>query len=194
MIFELITGDFLFEPRNGHSFAKDDDHLAQMMELLGRIPKDVALSGKKSKRFFDQSGHLRCVRGLQYWPLDRVLVEKYRIKEDEAKRLTEFLTPMLLWDPAKRASAESLLEHPWLSMEPLEEYKMTDEEFKYYQVCKENNELATNVNEGTMSELDVYEEALYGADLDSTTDDIENLNLSFNDSDDLDDLGYEIEP
>ena len=30
MIFELITGDFLFEPRKGHTFSKDDDHLAQV--------------------------------------------------------------------------------------------------------------------------------------------------------------------
>jgi len=28
MIFEMITGDFLFEPRKGQTFDKDDDHLA----------------------------------------------------------------------------------------------------------------------------------------------------------------------
>jgi serine/threonine-protein kinase SRPK3 len=28
MLFELITGDFLFEPRSGDNFDKDDDHLA----------------------------------------------------------------------------------------------------------------------------------------------------------------------
>jgi serine/threonine-protein kinase SRPK3 len=28
MLFELITGDFLFEPRSGANFDKDDDHLA----------------------------------------------------------------------------------------------------------------------------------------------------------------------
>ena len=31
MIFELITGDFLFEPRKGTTFGKDDDHLAQVI-------------------------------------------------------------------------------------------------------------------------------------------------------------------
>lgn len=35
MIFEMITGDFLFEPRKGQVYDKDDDHLAQMMEILG---------------------------------------------------------------------------------------------------------------------------------------------------------------
>ena len=28
MVFELITGDFLFEPRKGPSYKKTDDHLA----------------------------------------------------------------------------------------------------------------------------------------------------------------------
>ena len=30
MIFELLTGDFLFEPRKGANFSKDEDHLAQV--------------------------------------------------------------------------------------------------------------------------------------------------------------------
>ena len=28
MIFELITGDFLFEPKKGPNYGKTDDHLA----------------------------------------------------------------------------------------------------------------------------------------------------------------------
>jgi serine/threonine-protein kinase SRPK3 len=83
-IFEMVTGDFLFEPRKGQNYDKDDDHLAQMMELLGRMPKNLALSGKNSKKFFDSKGHLRRISGLNFWPLKKVLVEKYRIKEDEA--------------------------------------------------------------------------------------------------------------
>ncbi|KDD71236.1 hypothetical protein H632_c5487p0, partial [Helicosporidium sp. ATCC 50920] len=42
MIFELVTGDFLFEPKAGRDFSRDEDHLAQMIELLDRIPRRVA--------------------------------------------------------------------------------------------------------------------------------------------------------
>ena len=59
MLFELATGEFLFEPRKGQTFGKNDDHLAQMMELLGRMPRDFALSGKKSRRYFNRAGFLR---------------------------------------------------------------------------------------------------------------------------------------
>lgn len=49
MVFELITGDFLFEPRKGDNYDKNDDHLAQMIELLNQMPKSLALSGAHSK-------------------------------------------------------------------------------------------------------------------------------------------------
>ena len=49
MVFELITGDFLFEPRKGKTYSKNDDHLAQIIELLGKMPKNLALSGLNSK-------------------------------------------------------------------------------------------------------------------------------------------------
>ena len=34
MIFELITGEFLFEPRKTQTYNKDDDHLAQVPSHL----------------------------------------------------------------------------------------------------------------------------------------------------------------
>jgi len=83
-IFEMITGDFLFEPRKGEAYDKDDDHLAQMMELLGQMPINLAISGKNSKKYFDSKGNLRRISGLNYWPLKKVLTEKYLIREEEA--------------------------------------------------------------------------------------------------------------
>ena len=49
MAFEMITGRFLFKPEKGDSFSKDDDHLALMMEELGRFPKKFSLSGRYSR-------------------------------------------------------------------------------------------------------------------------------------------------
>jgi serine/threonine-protein kinase SRPK3 len=129
MMFEMATGDFLFEPRKGKNYGKDDDHLAQMMELLGRMPRNMALGGRLNKRFFDNTGHLRRIRGLTYWPLKKVLSEKYRFKELEAGAFADFLLQMLVWDPDRRQSAQRMLEHPWLKMTANYEYKMSDEEF-----------------------------------------------------------------
>jgi serine/threonine-protein kinase SRPK3 len=101
-----------------------------MMELLGRMPKNMALSGKHSKKFFNGQGHLKRISGLNYWPLKKVLMEKYRIKEEEAENLSDFLTPMLGWYPEKRATAQQMLQHPWLNMSANYEYKYSDREYE----------------------------------------------------------------
>ena len=77
-----------------------------MMELLGRMPRDFALSGLKSRRYFTRAGFLRKIQGLNYWPLKNVLSEKYKFNQKESIAFAEFLEPMLRWDPNKRASAE----------------------------------------------------------------------------------------
>lgn len=105
MIYEMLTGDFLFEPRSASGFCKDDDHLAQMIELLGPMPRYVSLSGKLSKKFFDGKGNLRRIKGLSHWSLKRVMMEKYRWVEKEAEAFEAFMLPMLDWDQEKRATA-----------------------------------------------------------------------------------------
>lgn len=35
MVFELVTGDYLFDPKKGKTFKKNDDHLALITELIG---------------------------------------------------------------------------------------------------------------------------------------------------------------
>eukprot|EP00850_Spirogloea_muscicola_P014442 SM000104S09312 [mRNA] locus=s104:68250:71261:+ [translate_table: standard] len=115
IIFELVTGDVLFDPRSGDDFDRDEDHLALMMELIGKIPRKIALNGKYSRHFFTRHGELRHIRRLRFWPLDRVLTEKYDLPPHEAKGLAEFLVPMLDFSQERRATAEQALRHPWLN-------------------------------------------------------------------------------
>lgn len=56
-LFELLTGEFLFDPQSqGELFTKDDDHMAQIIELLGDFSMDVKLGGKYSRELFDHTG------------------------------------------------------------------------------------------------------------------------------------------
>jgi len=114
IVFELVTGDLLFDPRSGEDYERDEDHLALMIELVGRIPRKVALGGKYSRDYFTKTGELKHIRRLRMWPLDRVLQDKYRLDGDEARSLADFLTPMLQFVPETRATAAACLLHPWL--------------------------------------------------------------------------------
>ncbi|POR35999.1 Protein kinase dsk1 [Tolypocladium paradoxum] len=118
MVFELITGDYLFDPQSGTKYGKDDDHIAQIIELLGPFPRSLCLSGKWSQEIFNRKGELRNIHRLRHWALPDVLREKYHFKEDEAKRISTFLTPMLELVPEKRANAGGMAGHGWLDDTP----------------------------------------------------------------------------
>lgn len=115
MVFELITGDYLFDPQSGTKYGKDDDHIAQIIELLGPFPKSLCLSGKWSQEIFTRKGELRNIHRLRHWALPDVLREKYHFEEREAKRVSDFLTPMLELIPEKRANAGGMASHEWLA-------------------------------------------------------------------------------
>ncbi|KAL3675149.1 hypothetical protein R1sor_025097 [Riccia sorocarpa] len=118
IVFELATGDVLFDPRSGDDFDRDEDHLALMMELLGRIPRKVALGGRYSRDYFNRHGELRHIRKLRYWPLDSVLIEKYDFPKHDGEELAAFLRPLLDFIPDKRPTAQQCLEDPWLRVTP----------------------------------------------------------------------------
>ncbi|KAK9670484.1 hypothetical protein RND81_13G204800 [Saponaria officinalis] len=113
--FELATGDMLFAPKDGQGFSEDEDHLALMQELLGKMPKKIANGGAKSKDFFDRYGDLKRIRRLKYWSLDRLLIEKYKFPEAEVREFADFLRPILDFAPEKRPTAQQCLQHSWLN-------------------------------------------------------------------------------
>ncbi|XP_038719101.1 SRSF protein kinase 1-like isoform X1 [Tripterygium wilfordii] len=114
--FELATGDMMFAPKNGKGFSEDEDHLALMMELLGKMPRKIAIGGARSKDLFDRHGDLKRIRRLRYWPLNKLLVEKYKFSEADAHEFAEFLCPRLDFAPEKRPTAQQCLQHPWLNL------------------------------------------------------------------------------
>lgn len=116
LIFEMATGDVLFTPKESctKSYSKDDDHLAQMIELLNPIPYKMKFGGKKSKLFFDARGKLRRIEDFDYWSLDSVLHEKYNMSPKDAKEMSNFLNSLLQYEPDKRITAFKALNSPWL--------------------------------------------------------------------------------
>ncbi|RWW45952.1 hypothetical protein BHE74_00048190 [Ensete ventricosum] len=98
MAFELATGDMLFAPKSGQGYSEDE----------------IATTGSRSKDYFDRYGDLKRIKRLKFWPLDQLLVEKYKFTEADAREFAEFLCPLLDFAPEKRPTAEQCLRHPWL--------------------------------------------------------------------------------
>jgi serine/threonine-protein kinase SRPK3 len=131
-LFELLAGgDYLFDPQAGSRYSKDEDHIAQIIELVGEFPQSLAFSGKYSSRFFNRkgahcstpsfqkeliwpAGELRHINKLRFWPLEDVLHDKYEFSRETAQTIASFLGPMLRLSPEKRAGAGELVHHRWL--------------------------------------------------------------------------------
>ena len=169
MVFELATGDFLFEPRKGDTYSKNDDHLAQIIELVGKMPKNFALSGSNSMKYFNKNGKLKRIRKLQYYPLVKILTEKYNFKEKEAKALSDFIMPMLEYYPNKRITARELLRHPWLNMPADFDYKLSDIEIEKKKMIKDNIKGDKKEDEeedvSKLREVNSSDDSLYGGDI-----------------------------
>lgn len=95
MTFELVTGEYLFDPKKGKTYRKNDDHLALITELIGPCTdRNYMETNPKVWKFFDKkkkSMKLKNIKKLHQWSLYNVLVEKYRLKDAEARSLSDFL-------------------------------------------------------------------------------------------------------
>ncbi|KAI1883372.1 hypothetical protein AGOR_G00230740 [Albula goreensis] len=102
MAFELATGDYLFEPHSGEDYSRDEDHIAHIIELLGCIPRQFALSGKYSREFFNRRDHIAMIIELLGKVPRKVVAEgkysrEFFTKKGELRHITK-LKPWSLFD------------------------------------------------------------------------------------------------
>lgn len=58
------------------------------------------------------------IRRLRFWPLNKVLIEKYDFSEQDENDMIDFLVPILDFVPEKRPTAGQCLDHPWINAGP----------------------------------------------------------------------------
>ena len=158
------------------------------------MPKKFCTIGKNSKKYFNKDGNLIRIKNLQFWSLKNVLITKYKIKENEAKSLSDFLLPMLEYYPEKRASAKKMLSHYWLKMKDnydyyinnnndIEKNKKDNFNFDFNFDSDDNLNYADDEDNDKYSEKDCFESSDESFDYKYFRDDItlKGLNSSFAD-------------
>jgi serine/threonine-protein kinase SRPK3 len=83
LVFELVTGDYLFDPKKGKTFKKNDDHLALVSELIGTPEGDELLWLKENcegwNDYFESANRngtkfkLKRIKSLKMWSIYNVL-------------------------------------------------------------------------------------------------------------------------
>jgi len=118
VLFELLTGKMLFDPKKDERFNTNRAHLHHMISILGKIPDDILEKSKYKVDFFKVNGQLKGdVPEIKYIPLYRLVREMLKDRPDyndsNLFALTDLMYKLFEYDPNKRPSAKEALTHPF---------------------------------------------------------------------------------
>lgn len=116
IIFEIITGDYLFDiPNKKKSIERDRLHIHKMYEILGKMPREMSENCDFTEDLFDNKGRVLKNKNCNYTSISEILVKDYEYSIENAKEIEGFLKKMLEYDTKKRYSAKDLLQDPWIN-------------------------------------------------------------------------------
>jgi len=114
-IFELLTGDILFDPDHNRTFNRDKQHIYWMYQVLGKIPQHILKKSKRYKYLFDDNGNIKGVNWkIDNLPIKDTLINDYNFSVKDANEIHNFLLKLLDYDHTKRLSAKEILKEDWL--------------------------------------------------------------------------------
>ena len=176
LVFEMITGDYLFDPKRTSEYNKNEDHLASMIEHLGKLPVSMTERSKVANKLLSDTGKMKNIHNFNYVSITRLLTEKYKISEEESNRISNFLLKMLKFNSEERQSAQQLLDDAWLNGNYTEVLNEKS-------VCIKSNLVDSDTSE--KFEADVEDNSSYGLDEEESSSDcvelikLDNFNNSF---------------
>ncbi|KAL8773545.1 MAG: hypothetical protein Q9209_001650 [Squamulea sp. 1 TL-2023] len=107
IIYELIAAKHLFDGRTLNN------HLKEMEALLERFPQSFINRVPRSEQYFTSDGLVKDADEYEDLTLEDTLSETL-LSQEEKRDFLSFLRSMLKISPDERATAQQLLEHPWL--------------------------------------------------------------------------------
>lgn len=147
VFFKQLTGENLFHPRKGKNYRKDDDHLAQIIEVTGGIPLYYINASPKNKKYFDSNGKLRKINTQKHVDQEEMLIQKYQVKPNFSKNFVRMIRPMLNVMIKDRQSAKKLLKRDVSSLGLSRNIFMSDIEWQSY-IWNQQEKYENNLNRG----------------------------------------------
>ncbi len=116
VLYELMTGEILFDPSKIDRFSTDRDHVHKFISTLGKIPEDLIQDSKHGVDFFKVNGQLKGnVPELKFTPLyERIrfsLKGREEYTEDQLFAVTDLMYKLLNYYPQKRPIIKEILTH-----------------------------------------------------------------------------------
>ncbi|RSL92054.1 hypothetical protein CEP52_014062 [Fusarium oligoseptatum] len=117
MIWDLFEGGRLFRAtKDGH--LNDEQHLAEMVSLIGPPPKEFLDRSDKCRQYWDAKGNWIAATPIPDQTLES---RETRLEGKDKKVLLDLVRKILRWLPEERPCAEALIEED----EFLNQYEQT---------------------------------------------------------------------
>jgi len=113
ILYELIIGEFLFDPDKDKNKTRDYYHLLEMTKISGVFSNKYLKTTKNWSKFFDKDGDLKDIEYREFYDWDE-LMEKVTDSEVRNK-IIDLLKKMLQLEPKKRISSDDILKHSWFT-------------------------------------------------------------------------------
>lgn len=115
IIFELLTGEILFDPPKDKKFNRDKHHLIWIQQLIGPIPETLINKSKRKKYLFNKKGQIKGLdKDIPIKLLKDILINDHNINEKDANEVSDFLKKLLTYDIKERFNVIDCLNHNWL--------------------------------------------------------------------------------
>lgn len=114
-IFELITGQLMFDGRAGSNHSDVEDHLAQIIEKLGPFILSLVHCYRNGRKFFNSEGKLINVMHVDEFSIVNSLRFQHGVSKCEAVVCADFLKRIMELDPEKRYTARKAIMHPFVA-------------------------------------------------------------------------------
>ncbi|EEB06378.2 CMGC/SRPK protein kinase [Schizosaccharomyces japonicus yFS275] len=114
MVFELLTSEYLFNPKNDSEVSRDEMHLLLFESVLGDLPEFMLRKLKRKGTYlYKTNGKRRNVK--HRMSIESMLVKRHNFEPTHARMIESFLKPLLVYEPQKRADTRSMLSHAWFT-------------------------------------------------------------------------------
>lgn len=123
MVYEMITGDFLVDPKRKTRVEKEMDveHLAMIMQIIGPVPSRISQLVRSPNpprylaNYFNENGQFIHAEKYRHYPRRSLAAElEVYLEPSEAERAAQFIMSCFTYDPMERCHASDLLRHSWL--------------------------------------------------------------------------------
>jgi serine/threonine-protein kinase SRPK3 len=111
MLYELLTGDILFDPEKDRERSRDFHHIYWINQVCGDFPEGMIQRSKKRREFFDKKGKILGKRPERF-PL-REIIQEYCVHDKhttELEVLMEIICSLLRISPRERPTINDTLQ------------------------------------------------------------------------------------